>query len=190
MCEPQELSPTVKVLAKLPLASVVVVVTDALSNEMVTVRLAEKPVPLTDTELPTCSEVVPRLIVGITVKVPVKLPLELSTRTVYDPPGTTGILNESEIVPEAETVLLLIITNEVPKAKWLRKVVLAEKPLPVTDNSEPTGPLAGVRVIDCARTGAAGMAQRRIDKVIRKANIWNILLHFTLEFISLVDFTI
>ena len=190
MCEPQELSRTVKVVAKLPLASVVVVVTDALSNEIVTVRLAEKPVPVTDTELPTCTDVVPKLIAETTANVLVKLPLELSTRTVYDPAGTTGILNESEIEPEAETVPLLIITNEVPKAKWSRKVVLAEKPVPVTDNSEPTGPLVGVRVIDCARAGLAGMAPRTIDKVIRKANIWNILLHCILEFISLVDVTI
>ncbi len=158
MCEPQELWRTVKVVAKLPLASVVVVVSGALSSEIVTVRLAEKPVPVIDTELPTCTEVVPRLIAEITVNVLVKLPLVLSTSTVYDPPGTTGILNESEIVPVGETESpLLIITNEVPKAKWLRKVVLAEKPVPVTDNGESTAPLGGVRVIDCARTGLAGM---------------------------------
>ena len=108
-CDPKELSRTAKVVPKVPVVSVVVVATDVPSTEMVNDRPAEKPAPLIDTVSPGCAVVTLRLITGVTWNVPEKLPIVLSTKTVYEPPGTAGTVNASEMVPVEETVPLLTV---------------------------------------------------------------------------------
>ncbi len=67
-----------------------------------------------------------------------------------------------------------------PEPKMTVPCVLAVNPVPVTVKVEPTGPLVGDKVIDCARAGAAGRVKTRSDNVIEKNNARNNLLCFIL----------